>query len=189
VSCPFEHAVTPTLARANLGSVLPPSPPPTNHELITTYIALHCAHSSTPPPLGVTLAHAAYVASLPTAADFATPCYYSEAELLHLRGTNLFGAVGDRLTGWKEEWKGVVGRLEGETKAALSWKDWLWACTVISSRAFPSVLIDGDKANNTPVLFPGVDTLNHRYGEKVTWKTDVNAKTVTIVLETGVPAG
>lgn len=130
-----------------------------------------------------------YVASLPTEDDFATPAYYNDNELLHLKGTNLFGAAGDRLAGWRNEWEGLVGRLGGEAKELLSWEYWLWACTVISSRAFPSVLIDGDKANNTPVLFPGVDTLNHRYGEKVTWKTDVEAKTVTIVLENGVPAG
>ena len=67
------------------------------------------------------------------------------------------------------------------------------------SRAFPSSLIDGDKANSTPVLFPGIDMLNHRPTAKVTWSSDVHAEvasgdgagdkgSLTIVLDEDVPA-
>lgn len=189
MSCPFSAAVTPTLAQTNIGSVFTAGSP-TNHELMCVYLALHRAFASTAAPDSVTLAHAVYVASLPTEADFTTPCYFSENEMLHLRGTNLYGAVGDRLAGWKAEWEEVVSRLSGEVASTVTWELYLWACTIISSRAFPSSLIDGDTGpNNTPVLFPGVDTLNHRYGQKVTWKSDVQAQTLTIQLEDGVPAG
>lgn len=69
-----------------------------------------------------------------------------------------------------------------------------------SSRAFPSSLIDGDRANSTPVLFPGIDLLNHRPTAKVTWSTDVHAAptnkgaeavpgSLTIVLDEAVSAG
>jgi len=67
------------------------------------------------------------------------------------------------------------------------------------SRAFPSSLIDGDKDNSTPVLFPGIDMLNHRPTAKVTWSSDVHAEvasgdgagdkgSLTIVLDEDVPA-
>ena len=58
---------------------------------------------------------------------------------------------------------------------------------MLSSRAFPSHLIDGDRANATPILFPGVDTLNHRRGEKVGWlSSDTALALVTdVALEPG----
>jgi hypothetical protein len=58
---------------------------------------------------------------------------------------------------------------------------YLWASTILSSRAFASYLIDGKKEGATPILFPGVDLLNHRYGEKVTWNADTEVKFVTSI--------
>ena len=73
---------------------------------------------------------------------------------------------------------------------------------VARSRAFPSSLIDGDKDNSTPVLFPGIDMLNHRPTAKVTWSSDVRSVapsgtdgdggdkgSLTIVLDEDVGAG
>ena len=66
-------------------------------------------------------------------------------------------------------------------------RTWLWSCTMLSSRAFPSHLIDGDRANATPILFPGVDTLNHRRGEKVGWVSSDKALALVtdVALESG----
>lgn len=67
---------------------------------------------------------------------------------------------------------------------------------VCSSRAFPSSLIDGPSTDSTPVLFPGVDTLNHRLGAKASWITDVNEPAarepkgkLAVVLDEGVEKG
>ena len=64
---------------------------------------------------------------------------------------------------------------------------WLWACTILSSRAFPSHLVDGDREHATPILFPGVDTLNHRRGEKVGWVSSDKALALVtdVALEPG----
>jgi hypothetical protein len=55
----------------------------------------------------------------------------------------------------------------------------LHSATILSSRAFPSHLIphyDHPSRSSTPVLFPGVDSLNHRRGTKITWSVDSDPK-------------
>lgn len=63
--------------------------------------------------------------------------------------------------------------------------------TVLSSRAFPSSLIFSSGTQEaTPVLFPGVDMLNHCYGRKVSWLSDqVPDGKLKIVLDAGVERG
>lgn len=71
---------------------------------------------------------------------------------------------------------------------------------LLRSRAFPSHLIPASSSSDpTPVLFPGVDTLNHRLGTRASWLTDVNTPPATtsasmagglsVVLDEGVAAG
>ena len=60
------------------------------------------------------------------------------------------------------------------------------------SRAFPSSLLHDFEPSPTPtpVLLPGVDTLNHSpYGVRISWFSDVAERTVRIVMEEDVPAG
>mgnify|MGYP001566300326 CR=1 FL=1 len=116
VSCPFAYSVTPTLARAALGGAATSTW--SDHELLTTYLALHKADGGIP---GIELQHRAYVDSLPTEQELATPSYWSDAELSLLDGTNLAPAVVERTVGWKEEWGGVKEKLDGELASKLSW--------------------------------------------------------------------
>ncbi|GAA6008631.1 hypothetical protein JCM10207_007185 [Rhodosporidiobolus poonsookiae] len=212
VCCPFSLAVTPTLARQAVPTSLfpshpsPPSARPSrqpNHELLALYLCLHLL----PSPLAsripdLDLQHRVYVDHLPSAASMRSTLYFSPDERELLRGSNLFGATEERERGWREELEEVkTWVLDEEVRGELSWERWLWACTILSSRAFPSSLIDGDKPNSTPVLFPGIDMLNHRPTSKVTWSSDVHVETVgtgadgkkgkgslTIVLDEETPA-
>ena len=92
-------------------------------------------------------------------------------------------------------------------------KDYLWAATVVSSRSFPSRLMDpaspaiaastyiavsadlasetpstpsqpGD-SNSDPILIPVMDMLNHRPNHPVTWLRSSNS--ITFVAETDYP--
>ncbi|GAA5986198.1 hypothetical protein JCM11641_002886 [Rhodosporidiobolus odoratus] len=187
VCCPFSLAVTPTLARRCVPDTLfPSSPSPSsrktrqpNHELMALYVCLHLlspgAKQAVPK---LDLQHQVYVDALPSPESMRTTLYFTADERELLRGSNLFGATEDRERGWKEEWEEVRGWIANDqVRAELSWERWLWACTILSSRAFPSSLIDGDKENSTPVLFPGIDMLNHRPTAKLTWSSDVHVET------------
>ncbi|GAA5910166.1 hypothetical protein JCM8208_006747 [Rhodotorula glutinis] len=208
VNCPFALAVTPTRARRSIPTSLFPSLPTSfrksrqpNHELMALYLCLHVLDPSTVRAIaGLDLAHQVYVDHLPTTESMRTTLYFSPAERELLRGSNLYGATEEREQGWRQEWDEVRGWISDDAvREELSWDKWLWACTILSSRAFPSSLIDGDKANSTPVLFPGIDMLNHRPTAKVTWSSDVHAEvassggegdkgSLTIVLDEDVPA-
>ncbi|GAA5912543.1 hypothetical protein JCM6882_004797 [Rhodosporidiobolus microsporus] len=210
VCCPFALAVTPTLARQCIPVSLLPSSPTSqrktrqpNHELMCLYLCLHTVTPQTAERVsGLSLQHRVYVDDLPSSESMRTTLYFSPSERELLRGSNLFGATEDRERGWKEEWEEVQRWLaDMDVRKEVTWERWLWACTILSSRAFPSSLIDGDKENSTPVLFPGIDMLNHRPTAKLTWSSDVHVETVgtgedgkkgkgslTIVLDEDTPA-
>ncbi|BGP38834.1 hypothetical protein JCM10449v2_002772 [Rhodotorula kratochvilovae] len=194
VNCPFSLAVTPTLVRQCIPTSLFPSAPSSsrqsrqpNHELMTLYLCLHIVPSSVTERIAdLDLQHRIYVDHLPPSESMRTTLYFTPVERDLLRGSNLFGATEERKHGWRDEWEEVRSWVaDAGVREALSWEKWLWACTILSSRAFPSSLIDGDKENSTPVLFPGVDMLNHRPTSKVTWSTDPGVEKATGVLSAG----
>jgi hypothetical protein len=49
----------------------------------------------------------------------------------------------------------------------------MWALTILESRCFPSNIMFMDLASEEPypLLYPVMDHFNHRFQEKVTWKT------------------
>ncbi|KAG0658346.1 hypothetical protein C6P46_005802 [Rhodotorula mucilaginosa] len=185
VCCPFSLAITPTQVRRALPLEFFPQPDDLSHDddddrrLMVLYLVLHLLPTilldQISPELALT--HAPYISALPSPSSIRTPLYFSPAERALLEGTNLDGATRDREQLWQNERAQVLARLRAaeEVKHAITWDRWLWACTMLSSRAFPSSLIDGDQPNSTPVLFPGIDLLNHRPTAKVTWSTDVHA--------------
>ncbi|GAA6005800.1 hypothetical protein JCM11491_004015 [Sporobolomyces phaffii] len=195
VSCPFSLCVTPTLARQAIPTVIY-SPPPCvadgsapssrknrqpNHEVLVLYLLLHLLPTDVLAAFpGLNLQHQPYVSTLPTAATMRTTLYFTPQERELLRGSNLFGATEDRERIWQEEWREVTEFWipDEQVRKELTWERWLWASTIISSRAFPSHLLDGDKLNSTPVLFPGIDLLNHKPTAKLTWSSDVHVATV-----------
>ncbi|TKA58291.1 hypothetical protein B0A53_00028 [Rhodotorula sp. CCFEE 5036] len=180
-----KQAITPTQVRRALPLEFFPQPDDLSHDddddrrLMVLYLVLHLLPTilldQISPELALT--HAPYISALPSPSSIRTPLYFSPAERALLEGTNLDGATRDREQLWQNERAQVLARLRAaeEVKHAITWDRWLWACTMLSSRAFPSSLIDGDQPNSTPVLFPGIDLLNHRPTAKVTWSTDVHA--------------
>ncbi|GAA6000217.1 uncharacterized protein JCM10292_004039 [Rhodotorula paludigena] len=209
VCCPYSLAVTPDLARRCIPSALLPSAPSApskrparqpDHELMALYLSLHALPSAITMRVdGLDLRHHVYVEHLPSRDSMRTTLYFSAVERELLRGSNLHGATEEREAGWRQEWEEVASWMQDEAvRKALTFDLWLWACTILSSRAFPSSLIDGNKENSTPVLFPGVDMLNHRPTARVTWSIDAGVASsassgsdgsLTIVLDEAVGAG
>jgi hypothetical protein len=56
-------------------------------------------------------------------------------------------------------------------------EDFLWGYSVFSSRAFPYTLIDSTSTDQSEVLFPLVDALNHKPNTKITWSRTGDADT------------
>ncbi|SCZ93568.1 BZ3500_MvSof-1268-A1-R1_Chr6-3g08744 [Microbotryum saponariae] len=208
VACPFALAITPASCRTALSSFLS-SPALTDHQATCLCLVLHRIDVATIPP-AVELRHQVYVDTLPTAFD--TPLWWTKAEVELLRGTNLKGAVVDRSKSWKAEWSSLVELLPESLKPQVTWSVplpaprnppnlipsrscplrplYLWASSIVSSRSFPSSLITGPTTPDPdPVLFPGVDTLNHAYATPITWSSDVKHPThpsLSLILESQV---
>ncbi|KAJ9102029.1 hypothetical protein QFC19_004955 [Naganishia cerealis] len=183
-------------------------------QLIAGYVALHFGYGleevKRNTSVSTYLQHEPYITTLPTRSELLTPFQWSADELALLEGLNLGHAVKARKDLWSREWEGVqstVGKLvEGKGDGGFSWESYILANTYISSRAFPSSLLDpssssipinpsqiaseaasasGDDADaapsalsrpaneltptSYPVLIPGLDTLNHRRNQAVTW--------------------
>ncbi|KAG9311045.1 hypothetical protein JVU11DRAFT_8943 [Chiua virens] len=134
------------------------------------------------------LHHLPYVRSLPPAVDLWTPLHFTAPEREILKGTNLYGATLDRERDWRAEWeqcRSLVQDVNPTWGDAFTWALYLTASTHLSSRAFPSSLLSPTPSlvstpSTYPVLIPGVDLLNHKRGQPVSWLVscpDVNATT------------
>ncbi|KAK9458034.1 hypothetical protein V1511DRAFT_491542 [Dipodascopsis uninucleata] len=113
-----------------------------------------------------------YIKSLPESFD--TPLYYGDDEFQLLRGTNIYSDASHRKTAWEEEWKDSLNMLGPRfDKPRFTWELYLWACTVLTSRSFPSKLIDKNPlSKECPILVPLIDTLNHYPRTSVEWHVD-----------------
>ncbi|CED85624.1 N-methyltransferase [Phaffia rhodozyma] len=117
------------------------------------------------------LRHAPYIEALPTATEMTTPLWFTPEEMELLRGTSVFGATADLRCQWEEEWKSVGTLLDLTEADGFTWERYLLASTYISSRSFPSKLLDltPTTAASYPILVPALDLLNHRSSHPVTW--------------------
>ncbi|KAF2460255.1 hypothetical protein BDY21DRAFT_160128 [Lineolata rhizophorae] len=117
---------------------------------------------------------APYVASLPGQHQFTTPLYFEEKDLMWLKGTNLLNASQAVMSSRMEEHKNGLEILgsEGIDVSGFSWKLYLWASTIFTSRGFASddaFHIEGELFS---LLCPLMDALNHKNRSKVTWSTE-----------------
>ncbi|KAK9480564.1 hypothetical protein V1514DRAFT_325747 [Lipomyces japonicus] len=112
---------------------------------------------------------APYIKSLPESFD--TPLYYSQKELQLLQGTNLIGDVELRKQIWLKEWELAIGELPKRFNRDEFTPDlYLWACTVLTSRSFPSnIIFNTANKESYPVLVPLVDSLNHYPSTPIIW--------------------
>jgi len=65
--------------------------------------------------------------------------------------------------------------------------DYLWAVSIITSRAFPYSLVDPSDKTSAEILIPLADALNHEPRKKILWKY-VN-DTLEIITEEDIGAG
>ncbi|GMK54051.1 hypothetical protein CspeluHIS016_0106370 [Cutaneotrichosporon spelunceum] len=178
ISCPFSVAITPALAAAAITEVCGVKDEDLVHNgerwpermLAAAYLGLHQLYAGKDWPEA--LKHRPYVESLPLPS---TPHTWTDAERGLLRGTNLAGAVEKQEREWRAEADtlGTVLKEEGFT-----WERYAALNAAVSSRAFPSALLrlpDGSSTSavkaeeSYPVLLPGLDLLNHKRGQAITW--------------------
>lgn len=104
VSCAYDFAITPSLARDLLQSEQLSLT--LNDRQITAAFLLLCRHDpSNKPQLRQTLQRwRNYVHLLPSADHMRTPLFFTRAEMELLKGTNMPGAVHERLELWQREY-------------------------------------------------------------------------------------
>ncbi|KAI9020709.1 hypothetical protein CLU79DRAFT_213223 [Phycomyces nitens] len=126
-------------------------------------MALFVAHQTL---LGDQSFYAPYLDILPR--QISTPFFWDDEDLGYLDQTNLATAVRERRQNIFNDYEALLPRL-GELRTKITWELFLWAYTVLTSRAFPYTLIDPTHTEPSEVLFPLVDALNHKPNTKITW--------------------
>jgi hypothetical protein len=181
--CRRDEAMTPSLAR----ELLPVLEGLTDRQCTASLLCLHkCPPAKRP---ANACRWSAYVETLPE--DVLSPIFFSKEELALLDHTNLHGSTLDRRQEWTVHHQQVLSRLQvlGISQHDLPLSLYLWACVMLSSRAFPSHLIDPSilPEDSVPVLLPGLDAFNHNARRKVLWsKSDAG---VALVTEEPIKAG
>ncbi|KAH0834002.1 hypothetical protein J3R83DRAFT_11238 [Lanmaoa asiatica] len=180
VTCPFSLIITKDASSQALKTLLGPNahaPLDTwsERQLICSYLCFHqlCPEPSFPEALR----HFSYIQCLPPAANLLTPLHFTTTEREILRGTNLYGATLDRERDWRADWiqcRSLVHGVDSVWGDAFTWDMYVTASTHLSSRAFPSSILSSKPSlvaspSTYPVLIPGVDLLNHKRGQPVSW--------------------
>ncbi|KAJ9215299.1 hypothetical protein DTO166G4_3184 [Paecilomyces variotii] len=132
-----------------------------------------------------------YIRTLPAPGELTTPLYYEGEDLEWLQGTSLHAARQQRLEIWKDKYETDVKVLKEwafEDADKYTWDVYLWASTIIASRAFTAKVLAGviglsDLPEETiSVLLPLIDVTNHRPLAKVEWQAG-NEKIGLAVME------
>ncbi|KAG1224576.1 hypothetical protein G6F35_003933 [Rhizopus arrhizus] len=104
----------------------------------------------------------------------------------YIKKTNLELALRERKTALRDDFDRLLKNLpEGMSKEDIKWDDFLWAYSVYSSRAFPYKLVNTISEDNSEVLFPLVDALNHKPNTKITWSRSGDSDTGSISFISG----
>ncbi|KAF9575933.1 hypothetical protein EC968_000894 [Mortierella alpina] len=99
-----------------------------------------------------------------------TALEFDDQDLEHLRGTNAYLTVKELQQKLMQKYTDTMRVVGSDLKEqdGYTWEKFLWAETVLSSRAFPAHLFGGGVEGEI-VLIPLADTLNHKSRHKVTW--------------------
>ncbi|KAJ2490948.1 hypothetical protein IWW37_002727 [Coemansia sp. RSA 2050] len=116
-----------------------------------------------------------YIDILPR--EFHTPLQFSDEELKFLRGTPAEFAVEERRQGYREEHEKALALVPESfiPRSVLTFENYLWAMTVLSSRSFSKDLMAGslcELTSESEVLMPLLDMSNHCPRTPVTWTID-----------------
>ncbi|CAO3563917.1 unnamed protein product [Mortierella alpina] len=99
-----------------------------------------------------------------------TALEFDDHDLEHLRGTNAYLTVKELQQKLWQKYQDTMRIVGSDLKEqdGYTWEKFLWAETVLSSRAFPAHLFGGGVEGEI-VLIPLADTLNHKSRHKATW--------------------
>ncbi|CBF81518.1 hypothetical protein AN5630.2 [Aspergillus nidulans FGSC A4] len=120
-----------------------------------------------------------YIRTLPQPGSLTTLPYYEEEEDLEwLEGTSLLQARKRKVALLREKYESSSNELREsgfQDAERYSWDLYLWASTIFVSRAFSEKVLSGvipehEMPENTSVLLPFIDILNHRPLAKVEWR-------------------
>jgi hypothetical protein len=175
MTLPFDLVITPSLARRALKL----STNIASHEALILYL-LDDEHNS---------AHKPYIEALPKSFPN-IPYHWPGAQWDLLRGTNLYGAGQARLRNLRQS----HAELCMEVKADLAWDKYLWAHSVLTSRAFSLSLLHEDEQQTEAavaeeILLPFLDMLDHSPDTAIEWIGDPVTHTVSFRTPKAIAAG
>lgn len=113
-----------------------------------------------------------YINSLPAPDELTVPFYFSQEDLVWLRGTGIYGEIEPTKKQWQQEWHTVLEQV-GATEAQYPFEEYQWACTIYTSRSFPAKIIYPDAPDGLSMLVPIIDSVNHKPQTPVHWEGTV----------------
>ncbi|KAJ5650796.1 uncharacterized protein N7484_004519 [Penicillium longicatenatum] len=120
-----------------------------------------------------------YLQTLPQPGQMTTPLFFGEEDVDWLQGTGIPDASVSRYRDWDKQYDLSIEKLEQagfEGFEAFTWDLYLWAWTILTSRAFSAKVLssaveDADlPEEGISVLLPLIDLPNHRPLAKVEWR-------------------
>ncbi|CAO0790008.1 unnamed protein product [Mucor circinelloides] len=115
-----------------------------------------------------------------------TPLIFDDSDMRYIQNTNLESATRERKAALFLDFEKIVEHLPQEIyKDDITWEDFLWGYSVFTSRAFPYTLIDPTSKDQSEVLFPLVDALNHKPNTKITWSRNGDPETGSLSFVAG----
>ncbi|KAJ5505907.1 hypothetical protein N7453_004864 [Penicillium expansum] len=120
-----------------------------------------------------------YIRTLPQPGQLTTPLFFGEEDVDWIQGTGIPEAAVERIKIWEEKYDsgylqlGAIGFPDCEQ---YTWELYLWASTIITSRAFSSKVLSGAvqpddlPEDGVSALLPLIDLPNHRPMAKVEWR-------------------
>ncbi|PVH99017.1 SET domain-containing protein, partial [Periconia macrospinosa] len=133
-----------------------------------------------------------YFDCLPSPHEMTTALWFGDDDLRYLQGTDLLPATREKKSLLEAEYHSAVTVLaELNVKldsANFAFEDYLWAFTIMSSRAFVSTYMLPN-IDTFPILFPVLDILNHSTDAKINWAFDKSCFSLELADPTSVLPG
>ncbi|KAI9319676.1 hypothetical protein BX666DRAFT_1915131 [Dichotomocladium elegans] len=136
--------------------------------------------------LGASSFYWPYLAMLPE--KIMTALHFDDQDMQFLANTPLAISVAERKAEAYRDYELVSKEPVVVENGGLTWDEYLWGYSVLSSRSFPYKLIDPKAEANAPdseVLFPLLDQLNHKPNTKITWLRTGDPETGTLSFVAG----
>ncbi|KAI9263180.1 hypothetical protein BDA99DRAFT_59848 [Phascolomyces articulosus] len=112
-----------------------------------------------------------------------------ENDIRYLENTTLYHSIQERKQNVSNEFQKLIEDLPENTD--ITWEEFLWGYSVLSSRSFPYSLIDPNYDGPSEVLFPLLDALNHKPNTHITWMRNGDPETgsLSFVIGNEIEAG